>query len=105
LYRSNTGLTYGYKVKIAAQTGLLGVHPGWACTSAGSKRLDVRRGTAAINTISTDHVAKMSVKEQQQVVQRQVQQLAGADPDEELTQERSGRGGERSSLAVHSGSP
>lgn len=54
-------MTYGYRVKIAAQTGLLGVHPGWACTSAGSKRLDARRGgTAAMNTISTDHVAKMS---------------------------------------------
>ena len=71
----------------------------------GFEGLDVRRGTAAINTISTDHVAKMNVKEQRQAVQRQVQQLAGADPDEELDQERSDRGGERNSLAVHSGSP
>jgi hypothetical protein len=72
-------LTYRYRVRIAAQTGVLGVNAGWACTSAGSKEFDVRRGTAAV--ISTKlQTAKRRVKERRQAV-RQVQQLAGADPD------------------------
>ena len=54
-------MTYRYRVRIAAQTGVLGVNAGWACTSTGSKEFDVRRGTAAV--ITKLQTAERRVKE------------------------------------------